>query len=46
MAKSYGLLSEAEFDALMKNARHSRGGTLIDHFAWLIAAIRKTIAIR
>jgi len=46
MAKPYGLLNEAEFDALMKNARHTRGSTLIDHFARLFAALRKAVTTR
>ena len=46
MAKPYGLLTEAEYDALLKNARHTRGGTLIDHFSHLIQILRKVFATR
>ena len=46
MAKPYGLLTDAEYDALLKNARHARGNTLIDHIAHLINSVRKLATAR
>ena len=46
MAKPYGLLTEAEYNALLKNARHTRGNTLIDHITQMINAVRKLATSR
>ena len=46
MAKPYGLLTDAEYEALLKNARHARGSTLIDHITALINTVRKLATAR
>ncbi len=46
MANQTGQLTDAEYDALMKNARHARGGTFLDHVALLVAALRKLVPTR
>ena len=46
MANQYGQLTDAEYDALMKNARHARGATFLDHVKLLVGALRRVFAIR
>ena len=46
MANQYGQLTDAEYDALMKNARHARGATFLDHVKLLVALLRRIFATR
>ena len=46
MANQYGQLTDAEYDALMKDARHARGATFLEHVTLLVAALRRLFATR